>query len=367
MQLKKLSQQVLVITGASSGIGRATARMAAQRGARVVLTARSEEELANVVMEIQQESGRASFLAADVTRPEQLEAVAQHAERQYGRIDTWINNAGVSAFGRITDLALEDMRRVMDVTFWGVVHGTRAALPYLARRGGALINIGSEASAAPVPLQGPYVAAKHAVAGFTDVLRLELEKARVPVSVTLIRPGSIDTPFFQHAKSITGHEPAPPPPVYAPELVAEAILHCAQHAKRDIVVGGVARGMIGLSQAAPRLADKLFKHMLFDAQRGGSLERDPEGSLYRPSGSGSTRGGYDGHRRSLYTTSKLHPWLSLLTSVALVTGFAAAARRAAKRWSGFRLTKIVLVSLLRTGKRAAGSQLSRAVNHAWGR
>jgi short-subunit dehydrogenase len=250
MQLRKLSEQVIVITGASSGIGRATAKMAAQKGARVMLTSRSEQELANVVAEIREAGGRASFHAADVTRADQVEAVARRAEREYGRIDTWVNNAGISAYGPIERLGLDDMRRVMDVTFWGVVNGTRTALPLLRKAGGgALINIGSEVSTAAIPLQGLYVAAKHAVAGFTDVLRQELEKERAPISVTLIRPGSIDTPFFRHAQSVTGREPAPPPPVYAPEMVADVILHCASHVERDIVVGGAARAMINSSSA----------------------------------------------------------------------------------------------------------------------
>jgi short-subunit dehydrogenase len=326
MQLKKLSEQVLVITGASSGIGRATAIMAAEKGAQVVLTARSEEELARIVWQIQKAQGRASYVAADVTVPEELEAVALHAERQYGRIDTWVNDAGVSVYGRLEDLSLPDMRRVMDVTFWGVVYGTRAALPLLRRSGGALINIGSEASSAPIPLQGPYVAAKHALAGFTDVLRLELEKERAGISVTLIRPGSIDTPFFHHAKSIMGQEPAPPPPVYAPEMVAEAILYCAEHPRRDMIVGGGARAMISLAQGTPRVADKLFEGLAFEAQQRGIMARDPEGSLYRPSGSSSIHGGFNGRRHSLYTTSKLHPWVSALTGVALFAGLAAATR-----------------------------------------
>jgi short-subunit dehydrogenase len=327
MQLKKLSEQVMVITGASSGIGRATAKMAAQSGARVVLTARSAPELANVVAEIREAGGSASFREADITRADQVEAVADHAEREYGRIDTWVNNAGVSAYGPIERLGLEDMRRVMDVTFWGVVNGTRTALPRLRKAGGgALINIGSEVSTAAIPLQGPYVAAKHAVAGFTDVLRLELEKARAPISVTLIRPGSIDTPFFRHAQSVTGREPAPPPPVYAPEMVAEVILHCSSHAERDVVVGGAARALISLANTAPRLADKLFEGTMFRAQQYGILQRDPEGSLYKPSDSATVRGGYHGRRRSLYTTARLHPWASLLSGVVLAAGLAAVTR-----------------------------------------
>ena len=335
MRLKKLSEQVIVITGASSGIGRATAKMAAQRGARVVLTARSAEELDKIVTDIRQAGGIASWHAADVTIPKQLEVVVDAVEKEHGRIDTWVNNAGVSAYGLIEQLGLDDMRRVMDVTFWGVVNGTRAALPLLRKQGGALINIGSEVSSTPIPLQGLYVAAKHAVLGFTDVLRLELESQAAPVSVTLIQPGSIDTPFFRHAKSVTGREPAPPPPVYAPELVAEAILHCAEHPERDVVVGGAARAMIGLSRTAPRVADKIFERTLFSSQQGENLHREYEGSLYAPSGPSSVHGGYPSRRRSLYTTAALHPWASALSALAVGASVLAAAR--AWRADGVRL------------------------------
>ena len=326
MRLKKLSDQVIVITGASSGIGRATARMAAQRGARVVLTSRSAEALAAAAAEIQQANGTASWVAADVTVPRELEAVAAAAEREHGRIDTWVNNAGISAYGAIEQLGLDDMRRVMDVTFWGVVNGTRAALPLLRKNGGALLNIGSEVSSTPVPLQGPYVAAKHAVLGFTEVLRLELEKDGAPVSVTLIQPGSIDTPFFRHSKSVTGREPAPPPPVYAPEMVAEAILRCAEHPQRNVIVGGGARAMIGLRRAAPRLTDWLFERTLFSSQQGDRLARAYEGSLYEPSGPSSVHGGFGGRRLSLYTSAALNPWMSTLAVLAVGAGALAAAR-----------------------------------------
>jgi short-subunit dehydrogenase len=326
MRLKKLSEQVIVITGASSGIGRATAKMAAQRGAQVVLTARSAEELEKVVAEIRDANGRASWHAADVTIPHQVEAIAEAVAREHGRVDTWVNNAGISAYGTIEQLGLDDMRRVMDVTFWGVVHGTRAALPLLRKNGGALINIGSEASSVPIPLQGLYVAAKHAVLGFTDVLRLELESEGAPVNVTLIQPGSIDTPFFRHSKSATGRDPEPPPPVYAPEMVAEAILHCAEHPQRNLIVGGGARAMIGLRRAAPRVSDLLFERTLFSSQQGDRLSRPYEGSLYEPSGPSSVHGGYAGRRRSLYTTAALHPWASALGALAVGAGILAAAR-----------------------------------------
>ena len=322
---KPLSAQVIVITGASSGIGRATAKLAAAQQARVVLTARSADELAEVKREIESEGGTATTLAADVTVPEQLQAVAEHGMAKYGQVDTWINNAGVSVYGTLESIPLADQRRVFDVTFWGMVHGARAALPLLRRSAGTLINIGSELSVIPGPLQGPYVAAKHAVKGWTDVLRLELEKDDAPVRVTLVLPGSVDTPFFEHAKNLTEHQPAPPPPVYAPELVAEAIVHCVTSPERELIVGGGARAAIGFYQVVPQTADKLLGRAMFGAQQTDSYERngDYEGSLYTPSGHSSIHGVFNGRRRSVYTTAMQHPCLSLLGGAALGLAFAA--------------------------------------------
>lgn len=328
---KQLSEQVLVITGASSGIGRATAKMAAARNARVVLVARSGDELERVVREIEEAGGSAASFVGDVSKPEDMLAAAHFAVERYGRIDTWVNNAGISVYGKLRDIPLEDQRRVFDVTFWGIVYGTMAALPHLGRSRGTLINIGSEVSSMPGPLQGPYTAAKHAVAGWTDVLRIELEREQMPIAVTLIRPAGIDTPYFKHAKNLTEHEPTPPPPVYAPELVAEAILHCAVNPKRDMTVGGGAKAMIGLHQRAPRLDDKLQKRMMFKAQQSASPpQRARSGSLYEPAGPFAVSGGYGGRRRSLYTGLRLHPWASLFGFAAIGAAVAAASERPAK-------------------------------------
>lgn len=316
---KPLSEQVVVITGASSGIGRATALAAARKKARVVLVARSADELETVKREIESEGGSAATYAADVTVPEQMQAAAEHTLSRFGGIDTWVNNAGVSIYGALEEISLADQRRVFDVTFWGMVHGTRAALPVLRGRGGTLINVGSEVSVIPAPLQGPYVAAKHALKGWTDVLRIELAKEQAPVNVSLVLPGSIDTPFFHHAKNLTEQEPAPPPPVYAPEVVAEAILHCATHVERELIVGGGARAMIGMYQAMPGTSDRIIRRTMFDAQQTDENIRDggPDGSLYAPSGQSQVHGGFNGRGVSAYTTAVQHPWMTLLGGAAL--------------------------------------------------
>src|SRR5262245_28252615 len=231
VRLKPIKEQVIVITGASSGIGLVTARLAARRCARVVLTARNHEALKQLADEIkgnESNGGMATFIAADVADESAMRQVAEEAISRFGRIDTWVNGAGVSVYGRLMDVSLEDQRRLFDTNFWGVVIGSRIAVPHL-RNGGALINIGSILSDRAIPLQGIYCASKHAVKAYTDSLRMELEHEGLPIAVTLIKPYSIDTPYAEHAKNYLATEPSSPPPVYAPEVVAEAILHCAEY------------------------------------------------------------------------------------------------------------------------------------------
>src|SRR5579871_141802 len=176
VSLKPLSEQVIVITGASSGIGLATALAAAEAGARVVLASRNGDALADVARRINSSGGRAVHVVADVANRADLERVAQTALSAFGRFDTWVNNAGVSIWGRLEEVHETDSRRLFDVNFWGVVHGSLVAVGYLKQRGGALVNLGSVASDSAIPIQGMYAASKHAVKGFTDALRMELEE-----------------------------------------------------------------------------------------------------------------------------------------------------------------------------------------------
>jgi NAD(P)-dependent dehydrogenase (short-subunit alcohol dehydrogenase family) len=173
---KKLSEQVLVITGASSGIGLATAREAARRGARVVLVSRDEADLRTATDAIRAAGGRAMYVAADVADFDEMVRVAERAVDAFGGIDTWVNNAGVTIYGRIADVPLADARRLFETNYWGLVHGSLVAVPHLKRAGGVLINVGSVLSDTTMPLQGHYSASKHAVKGFTDALRIELDE-----------------------------------------------------------------------------------------------------------------------------------------------------------------------------------------------
>jgi short-subunit dehydrogenase len=289
-QLKALDQQVIVITGASSGIGLATAEEAAELGASLVLASRSDETLSKIVERINASGGAAIHVTADVGDRAQVEKIAEAAIARFGRIDTWVNNAGVSIYGKLEEVTEQDNKRLFDTNFWGVVHGSLVALPYLREHGGALINVGSEVSDAVVPLQGIYSASKHAVKGFTDALRVEVEEIdHAPVSFTLIQPTAVNTPYPQHAKNYLDREPKLPDPQIDPHQVAEAILDAATSAKRDVTVGAMAKVNTVISKVAPGLADKMTAKQV-DRQQYDQAPRDPEGALYRPSGGGKIYG-----------------------------------------------------------------------------
>ena len=313
LKLKKLSEQVIVITGASSGIGLVTARMAAKRGARLILNARNEEALRRVCNEIRRMGGEAYHVAGDVAQLDDVQHIADEATRRFGGFDTWVNNAGVSIYGPVLEQPLADQRRLFDTNYWGVVHGSRVACAHLRQHGGALINVGSVLSDVAIPIQGTYCATKHAVKGYTDALRLELEAEGAPISVTLIKPSAIDTPYVQHAKNLLPSEPLNPSPVYAPDTVAEAILHCAENPERDLYVGGAGMMLAEASHHLPRVTDKLMESMMIKQQQSGEPKpANRQDSLYAPSADGEERGRYPGHvaESSLYTKASVHPLIT---------------------------------------------------------
>jgi short-subunit dehydrogenase len=311
IKLKKLRDQTIVITGASSGIGLATARMAAQKGAKLVLAARSDGALRTLTEEIRQKGGQAIYFEADVGNPDDVREIARAAIERYGGFDTWVNNAGIGMYGKLEDVDVEAMRKLFETNFWGLLYGSLQAVEHLKRRGGALINVGSTVSERGVPLQGIYTASKHAVKGFTDVLRMELEADDAPVSVTLIKPAAIDTPFPLNAKNYLANEPQHVAPVYAPEAVAEAILHCAETPVRDLFVGAGGKANAVIGYYAPRLADKVGEQYGMAGTDSGEPRRETD-ALDEPSEKLEERGHYPGHvaQSSFYTKSSLHPWLS---------------------------------------------------------
>jgi short-subunit dehydrogenase len=266
--LKPLAQQTIVITGASSGIGLVTARLAAKAGANLVVAARNEEALQQLVEEIQGQGGRALAVRADVGVEADVQRIAEAAVAEFGGFDTWVNNAGLSIFGRCDQVTIADQRRMFETVYWGVVYGSRAAVGHFKQRGapGALVNVGSFFGDRATPVQSTYCAAKHAVHGWTDALRMELEMEKAPVSVTLIHPGRIDTPYNEHARSYYDHQVAHRGMVYPPSAVAEAILFAAAHQKRDMYVGAQAKVLKMLGDFAPRFMDKLMELVTYPGQ-----------------------------------------------------------------------------------------------------
>ena len=341
VKLKKLQNQVMVITGASSGIGLATARMAAKRGVRLVLAARSENALRQLTDEITREGGKAVYVVADVGRQEDVREIARVAQERFGGFDTWVNNAGIGMYGKLEDVAVEDMRRLYETNVWGLIYGSLEAVKHLKQRGGALINVGSTVSERAVPLQGIYSSSKHAVKAFTDALRMELEYEGAPISVSLVKPGAIDTPFTTNAKNYLSREPQHVPPVYAPEVVAETILYCAEVPERDVFAGGGGKGLAALDKYAPRLGDKFMERAMIPGMHSNRRPRAAS-ALDRPSENLVERGNYEGHvmRSSLYTKASLHP----LATAALIAGaglaFAALWRPAAGDGSRREETKL---------------------------
>ena len=304
-----LHEQVIVITGATSGIGLATARLAVQRGARVVLVGRDTDALERIADELNRRDQKrqvALGCAADVADSTQVTHVVKAAETTFGVIHTWINNAGVSIYGRVTDVPVEDQRRLFDVNVWGVVNGSRTAVQHFASRGGVIINIGSITSDTAYPLQGAYSASKHAVKAFTNALRIEVEQAGLPIAVCLVKPSAIDTPLFDHARNYMAYAVEVPQPVYSPDVVARAILRCAERPTREVTIGGGRA--IGLAAAlAPRLSDVFMRRTMFRAQQGEPLDDLQWGNLEEPIGPhlAAGRRNLATRRNSTYTRAML--------------------------------------------------------------
>lgn len=267
MQLKPINQQVVVIVGASSGIGRVAALQFASRGAKVVVAARSQPGLKSLVEEIQNMGGDATAIVADVTIFDEVKAIADKAIEVYGRIDTWVHNAAVEIYAPFELTTPLEFKRIIDVNLMGQVHGAMAALPHIKNEGrGALIHVTSVEAKRSLPLQTAYAASKHGVNGFLEALRVELMHQKLPISVTEIMPAGINTPLFDKARTKLGVKPMPTPPIYQPSLVAKAIVEAAEHPKREVVVGGAGKIILLAQRISPSLVDAYMVRNGFDSQ-----------------------------------------------------------------------------------------------------
>jgi short-subunit dehydrogenase len=308
-----LGEQVVVITGASQGIGRETALEMGRAGASLVLAARNEEALNELKAEVERIGGQAEVVPTDVADFSQVERLGARAVERFGHIDTWVNNAAVSIYATVEDLQPDEMERLVAVNLLGQMFGSKVAVRHMKpRRSGTIINIGSALSERAIPLQAAYVATKHGVQGFSEALRLELQHEEAGIEVVVILPSSINTPLFNFARSKLGVKPMPVPPVYEPRVVARAICHAAAHGGREIVAGGWGKALILAQRLSPSLLDR---YMLQDGrsveQQQTSEPDDRRDNLFEPStGPGSTTGDFGAGSKasSVYTSLfELHP------------------------------------------------------------
>lgn len=334
VRLKPIAEQRLVITGATSGIGLAIAEAASAAGARVMLAARNADALRAIQERLTAEGGDVGTLAVDVGDGDYAERLAAATQERFGGFDTWVNDAAAATYGTLVETPIADQRRVFDVGYWGTVNGTLAALAHLRGRGGAIINIGSVLGDRAMILQGPYSAMKHAVKGFTDALRTEVIRDELPVSVTLIKPSAMHTPYPDHARNFMATPAKLPQLIYDPRLVARAVLFAAQTPRREITVGGFGAGAAVGNLVAPGLLDRAMALIGTTVQQ--SRRPPPPGTadnLYEARNDGAVENDEPQHvrRQSLWLEAQLRPLaataiVGALAAVA-VTGVAAARRR----------------------------------------
>lgn len=284
MNLKPINQQVVVLVGASSGIGRDAAMQFAKRGAKVVVSARSKEGLASLVEEIYQQGGEAIAVPCDVADYDQIKDVADKAVDRFGRIDSWVQLAATSVFATFDRYTPEEFKRVVDVTMMGQVYAAMVAIPYLRQAGGgSFISITSEEARRSLPYQSAYSAAKHGVMGMLDALRIELKHQGYPINVANIMPGVINTPFYNKGKTKLGVKPSAVPPYYNARLVTDAILYAAENPVRDYVVSDVAKLLDVAQRVSPALVDAALLAVAFPLQRTDEPKgEDDPNNLFEP-------------------------------------------------------------------------------------
>src|SRR3954447_7379690 len=259
MKKKSLSEQVVVVTGASSGLGRAVAAGAGARGAKVVVAARNEDGLAGAVRDVERAASEALAVRTDVTDLEANGELVRRAVERFGRIDTFVANAIVTVYAEAHRLEPDELRRVLDVNFLGAVHGYWAALPHLRESRGTFLHVSSALAYRGIPLQAAYCSSKAAGRTFLESARVELEKEGADVAVSLVLPGAINTPQFDRARQKIGYQPQPVPPIYQPEPFAEAVLHCMEHPIRELPVSWGAQKLLWGQKLAPRAGDWVLR------------------------------------------------------------------------------------------------------------
>jgi NAD(P)-dependent dehydrogenase (short-subunit alcohol dehydrogenase family) len=328
MKLKPIDEQVAVVFGAASGIGRETALQFAQRGANVLVADNDEVGLQTLVEEIRGVGGAVALAVADAADFQQVQAVADRAREHFGGLDTWVHCAAVALYATFQQTTPEEFQRVVNVNLMGQVYGAKAALPHLLQRGGgALIHISSIEAKRALPYHSAYASAKHGIDGLIEAMRLELRQEGLPISVTQVMPASINTPLFDKARTKIGVKPKGLPPFYEPSTVASAILYAAEHPVRDIVVGGAGKALVLGQRLSPRLLDAIFLRVGFSAQK--TVEPKPEAApnnLFGPVAAYNRVEGDFGNQsfsHSFATWLDLHPIAKTAATVGAAFGIGA--------------------------------------------
>jgi NAD(P)-dependent dehydrogenase (short-subunit alcohol dehydrogenase family) len=321
---KPLSEQVVVITGASGGLGRAIARGAASRGAKLVLTARGEDGLDACLREAQTFGTEAIAVPADCSVQDEAGRVVEQAIDRFGRIDTYIANAMVTVYAETYRYDADELKRIMDVNFFGQVYGYWAALPHLHESHGTFVSVQSALAYRGIPLQGGYCASKAALRNFFESARVELEREHTGVSISAVLPGAINTPQFDRARQKIGKQPEPVPPIYQPEPFADAVLECCERPVRELPIGWGAQKLLWGQKVSPRAGDLMLLRMGWSEQH--TVEDKPVGSpdnLFTPlPGDPGAHGRFDAvsRRSTVWTSLRLRRWLVGTAIAAVAAG-----------------------------------------------
>jgi short-subunit dehydrogenase len=329
--------EVVVITGASAGVGRATARAFARRGARIGLLARGKDGLEGARSDVEADGGEALTIPTDVAQSNQVAAAAEAVEKKFGPIDIWVNNAMTTIFSPLKEITPEEFKRATEVTYLGTVYGTMAALGKMAARDrGAIVQVGSALAYRSIPLQAPYCGAKHAIKGFTDSLRSELIHDRSHIHLTMVQMPALNTPQFNWCKTRLPRHPQPVPPIFQPEVAAEAIVWAAHHKRREVYVGGPTVQAIEANKVAPGLLDIYLARTCYDGQQTNyPVNPNRPNNLFEPvAGDHGAHGIFDSQARNnsaqLWQTTH-RGWLT--AAGVSVAALACAVALRSRRWS----------------------------------
>jgi NAD(P)-dependent dehydrogenase (short-subunit alcohol dehydrogenase family) len=335
MPKKPVEEQVVVVTGGSAGLGRAIARAAAGRGAKVVVAARGREALEAAVEEIEELGGEGLAVPADVASRADNQRIVDRAVERFGRIDTFVASATVTVYSEVLRLELEELHRVFDVNFFGRVYGFWAALPHLRATRGTFVDVNSALAYRGIPLQAPYCATKASLRTFLESARVELQKEEAGVDVCVVLPGAINTPQFDVSRQKLGRQPQPVPPIYQPEPVAEAVLHCFEQPIRELPIGWGAQKLLWGQKLSPRAGDLVLRRSGWDDQHTGEPKpvESPD-NLFEPlPGDRGAQGRFAAESRSstVWTRLRLRPRLSTVLALLGVGAPVAAAATAVRR------------------------------------